>query len=98
MADVNAVSLSGSIIRDVQYKIVGEGLSLAKFMISSEGAKKDKAFVPILCWGLIADQAAEYAKGDNVTLSGKIKTGSYLNKEGLKVYTTEIEAFDITKT
>ena len=34
-------------------------------------------------------------KGTKVALSGRIQTGSYTNKEGVKVYTTDIIAEDI---
>jgi single-strand DNA-binding protein len=34
-------------------------------------------------------------KGTKVALSGRIQTGSYTNKDGVKVYTTDIIADDI---
>ena len=34
-------------------------------------------------------------KGTNVTLSGRMHTGSYTNKDGQKVYTTEVVADEI---
>lgn len=49
-----------------------------------------------MCWGKIAENTANYTKkGSLVGISGKITTRSYDNKEGKKVYVTEILANEV---
>lgn len=50
-------------------------------------------FIRITVWGKQAENCDRYiAKGRQVGVSGRIQTGSYKNKEGITVYTTEIVA------
>ena len=48
-------------------------------------------FIPCVAFGKQAEFAEKYfRKGTKVVISGRITTGSYTNKDGQKVYTTEI--------
>lgn len=50
-------------------------------------------FIRITVWGKQAENCDRYiAKGRQVGVSGRIQTGSYKNKEGITVYTTEVVA------
>lgn len=50
-------------------------------------------FIRIITWGKIAENCANYLdKGRQVCLSGRIQTGSYTNKDGQTVYTTDVVA------
>ena len=48
-------------------------------------------FVPCLVFGKSAEFAEKYFRqGLRISISGRIQTGSYTNKDGVKVYTTEV--------
>lgn len=48
-------------------------------------------FLPCIAFGKTAEYAENYlAKGMKVAIEGRIQTGNYTNREGQKVYTTEI--------
>ena len=48
-------------------------------------------FIPCVVFGKQAEFAEKYfRKGTKVVISGRITTGSYTNKDGQKIYTTEI--------
>ena len=53
-------------------------------------------FINIVAFGRLGEFAEKYLhKGTKVALSGRIQTGSYTNKDGVRVYTTDIIAEDI---
>ena len=48
-------------------------------------------FIPCVVFGRSAEFAEKYFRqGMRVSVSGRIQTGSYTNKDGMKVYTTEV--------
>ena len=48
-------------------------------------------FIPCVAFGKSAEFAEKYLhKGTKMVVSGRIQTGSYTNKDGNKVYTTEV--------
>ena len=55
----------------------------------------DTDFINIVAFGKSAEFASKYfAKGTKVVITGRIQTGSYTNKDGQKVYTTDVVAED----
>ncbi len=53
-------------------------------------------FINVTLWGKTAEFAANYlGKGKMVGVQGRIQTGNYDDKDGKKVYTTEIMANNI---
>lgn len=48
-------------------------------------------FISCVCFGKSAEFAEKYFhQGLKITISGRIQTGSYTNKDGVKVYTTDV--------
>lgn len=48
-------------------------------------------FLPCVAFGKAAEFAEKYfRKGLKIVISGRIRTGSYVNRDGIKVYTTDI--------
>ena len=48
-------------------------------------------FIPCVAFGKAGEFAEKYfRKGIKIAVTGRIQTGSYTNKEGQKVYTTEV--------
>ena len=55
------------------------------------GKDKGADFIRCKAFGKTADFAEKYLdKGMKVAVEGRINTGSYTNKEGQKVYTTDV--------
>ena len=97
---MNSVCLTGRITKDLVIEKVGSsGVSKATFNIAVERefknaeGKKDADFPRIIVWKLAADYLAKYAaKGTMIEVTGKIQTGSYKDKNGQTVYTTDVVA------
>lgn len=88
---MNSVNLIGRLTRDIDLR--GENTSVAKFTIAvTRPLKKDESdFINCVAFGKTAETLATYCrKGTMVGVSGRIQTGSYTNKKGNKVYTTDV--------
>lgn len=103
---MNKVILMGRLTRDpeVRYSQNSESpMAVARFSLavdrrgnrnSQEGQTAD--FINCVAFGRLGEFAEKYLhKGTKVALSGRIQTGSYTNRDGVKVYTTDIVAEDI---
>lgn len=102
---MNKVILMGRLTKDPEVRYSqGEGsLAIARFSLAvdrrrtgnnADGQTAD--FINIVAFGKLGEFAEKYLhKGTKVTLSGRIQTGNYTNKEGVKVYTTDVIADDI---
>ena len=59
-----------------------------------DGATAD--FISCVSFGKTADVIGKYcSKGTKITVSGRIQTGSYTNRDGNKVYTTDVIVSDM---
>lgn len=91
---MNQVALVGRLSKDPDLKFVPTtGKAVARFNLAVSRPGKDKGadFINCVAFGKTAETIATYiAKGRQVAITGVIRTGSYDNKEGNKVYTTEI--------
>lgn len=92
---MNSVNLLGRLTRDpeVKYSTGEKPTAIAKYSIAVNRAfKKDEAdFINIVAFGKDGEFAEKFfKKGDQIALTGRIQTGNYTNKEGQKVYTTDV--------
>lgn len=96
---MNKVVLMGRLTRDpeVRYSQGENSLAIARYTLAvnrtfkknSDGQEAD--FINCVVFGKSAEFAEKYFKqGTKIAVSGRIQTGSYTNKEGQKVYTTEV--------
>ena len=98
---MNKVIILGNLTAEpnVTYTTSNDPLCVCKMTVAvNEGYKDNKQtqFVPVTVFGRTAENCERYlTKGSKVCVSGKIQTGSYENKEGKKVYTTEVIAENI---
>lgn len=95
----NKVILMGRLCKDPEIK--GEGQSIvAKYSLAvdrrfskSDDDKTD--FINIVVFGKGAEFSQKYLKkGMKVLVTGRIQTGSFVNKDGVKIYTTDVVAED----
>lgn len=65
-------------------------LAVPRRMPRSE-TEQDTDFVPCVAFGAQAEFAEKYLhKGTKIIATGKLQSGSYTNKDGLKIYTLEV--------
>lgn len=91
---MNVVSLTGRLTRDPEVRHSND-LAIAKFTIAVDRPAKEKAtdFPSVVCFGKVAENVGKYmVKGSQIAVVGRLQTGSYINKEGQKVYTTDVVA------
>ena len=96
---MNSVSLIGRLTRDPDVRYGGENqTAIARFSIAIDrmpgrNGEKQTDFPNIVCFGKTAELVERYmSKGRLVGVTGRLQTGSYTNKEGQKVFTTEVVA------
>lgn len=97
---MNKVILMGRLTRDpeVRYSSGERSMAIARYTLAvdrrgrrSEGSEQTADFIPCVAFDKSGEFAEKYFRqGMRVLISGRIQTGSYVNKEGQKVYTTEV--------
>ena len=97
---MNKVILMGRLTRDpeVRYSHGGENsLAIARYTLAVDrrfkrnGDDQTADFIGCVAFGRNAEFAEKYFRqGLKVVVTGRIQTGSYTNKDGVKVYTTEV--------
>lgn len=94
--DINVVVLVGRLTREADMRSKDDK-AIAKFSLAVNRMKKDEAdFINCTAFGKTAEVVEKYThKGSRVAVRGKIQTGSYTNKEGKKVYTTDVIVDDL---
>ena len=88
----------GRLTRDpeVRYSQGATPLAIARYTLAVDrrfrrDGEATADFIPCVAFGRQAEHAEKYYhQGLRVTISGRIQTGSYTNKDGVKVYTTEV--------
>ena len=94
---MNNVSLVGRLVRDPEVRYgQNESVSVAKFSLAVERRFKRDGdptvdFINCTVFGKSAEFTEKYfRRGMRVAITGRIQTGSYKNKDGQTVFTTEI--------
>lgn len=92
---MNKVILMGRLTKDPEIR--GEGTSLvARYSLAvdrkyTKGEEKQTDFLNCVCFSKTAEFAEKYLKkGTKIIVVGRIQTGSYTNKDGQKINTTDI--------
>ena len=95
---MNKVILMGRLTRDpeMRYSKSDNPIAIARYSLAVERRRTTEGqqaadFIPCVALGKNGEFAEKYlTKGMKVAVEGRIQTGSYTNKEGQKVYTTEV--------
>ena len=97
---MNKVILMGRLTRDpeVRYSQGDTAMAIARYSIAvdrrggrnnADGQTAD--FINCVAFGKAGEFAEKYLrKGTKIAVTGRIQTGNYTNKEGVKVYTTDV--------
>ena len=96
---MNSVVLIGRMTKDPEVRYISENqMAVATFTLAIDrpvrsGQEKKTDFPRITVFGKQAENCERYlAKGRLVGVQGRIQTGSYQNKDGVTVYTTDVVA------
>ena len=103
---MNKVILCGRLTKDpdVRYSQAAEPMAIARYTLavdrrrgrnSGDQNEQTADFISIVAFGKAGEFAEKYLKkGTKMLITGRIQTGSYTNKDGVKVYTTEVVVED----
>ena len=93
---MNSVQLVGRLTRDPDVRYTDGGTTVARFTLAVDRRfKKDGGdeadFISCVAFGKTAEFLEKwFRKGQRLGLTGRIQTGSYVNQEGTKIYTTDV--------
>ncbi|MBQ8038270.1 MAG: single-stranded DNA-binding protein [Lachnospiraceae bacterium] len=95
---MNKVILMGRLTRDpeVRYSAGENALAIARYTLAVDrrihrDGEANADFIGCVAFGKAGEFAEKYFRqGMKVVVTGRIQTGSYTNKDGVKVYTTDI--------
>lgn len=91
---MNRVILVGRLTKDPDIRYMQtDNTPIARYSLAVDRQTKNKEtdFINCIAFGKNAEFAEKYLnKGTKILVEGRIQTGSYTNKDGQKVYTTDI--------
>ena len=88
---MNKVILTGNLTKEVELRYTPKNLAVAHFTLAVKRDSNNTDFLNCVAYGNQAETITKYLdKGNRVGIDGHIQTGSYENKDGKKVYTTDI--------
>ena len=97
---MNKVILMGRLTRDpeIRYSQGERSMAIARYTLavdrrrrSNNGDEPTADFISCVAFDRLAEFAEKYLhQGTKIVVSGRIQTGSYTNKDGQRVYTTEV--------
>lgn len=99
---MNKVCLIGRLISKPELRYTNSNIAVTKFSIAvnrrtKEDGTKEADFINCIAWKTTAETICKYFdKGSQIGIEGRIQTGSYDDKDGKKIYTTDIIAELIT--
>ena len=99
---MNKVILMGRLTRDpeVRYSAGENALAIARYTLAVDrrfrrDGEASADFIQCVSFGRTAEFAEKYFRqGLKIAVTGRIQTGSYTNRDGQKVYTTEVVVED----
>ena len=95
---MNKVILIGRVVRDadIRYSQGANTTCVARYTLAVDRKFKQEGqptadFINCIAFGKLGEFAEKYLhKGTKIAVTGRIQTGSYTNKDGQKVYTTDV--------
>ncbi|MBC5675605.1 single-stranded DNA-binding protein [Blautia sp. NSJ-34] len=99
---MNKVCLMGRLTRepDTRYSQGENSMMITRYTLAVDRIRKREGeatadFIRCVEFGKQAEFAGKYFRqGTKIAVSGRIQTGSYVNRDGNKVYTTDVVVYD----
>lgn len=93
---MNKVVIIGNTTKDIELRQTSSGTAVVQFSIAVKrnfktNGQYESDFFECVAYNKTAELIAQYVKkGDKVAVDGRLQARNYTNKEGRKVYVTEI--------
>ena len=95
---MNKAIIIGRLVADpeIRYTQGNEPIAIARYRLAVDRRFKKEGeqsadFIPCIAFSKLAEFAKNYLKkGTKIAVVGRIQTGNYKNKDGQKVYTTDV--------
>lgn len=92
---MNKVILIGRLTRDPEIRYSQNNTAVARYTLAvdrmGKNTEQSADFIRCVCFGKTAEFAEKYfRKGIKIAITGRIQTGSYTDRDGQKIYTTDI--------
>lgn len=93
---MNQCVLMGRTTRDPEVRYTQQGMCIARYTLAVDrrpqpDGTRQADFINCTVFGKLAEVTQKYVhQGMRLTVSGRIQTGSYTDKDGRKVYTTDV--------
>lgn len=101
---MNKVILMGRLTREPDIRYSQSGTAVARYTLAvdrrfsrsgGDGNDQSADFITCVAFGRSAEFAEKYLhQGTKIAVTGRIQTGSYTNRDGQKVYTTDVVVED----
>ena len=99
---MNCVAIVGRLTRDPDVRYTNSGLSVARFTVAvdrrvkKESNQQNADFPSVVAFGKTAEFIEQhFGKGMKIGITGRLQTGSYEDRDGKKVYTTDVVAENV---
>ena len=99
---MNKVILIGRLTRDPELRYTSSNVATCTFSIAvdrtftNQNGEREADFINIVVWRKQAENCKNYlTKGSQVAVEGRIQTRNYDDKDGKKVYVTEVVADNV---
>ena len=90
---MNIICLVGRTTKDIELRHTGSGTAVCNFSLAVNRQKKDDPadYISCIAWNKTAEILSQYVKkGHRIGITGRLQTGSYKNKDGYTIYTTDV--------
>lgn len=99
---LNSVILIGRLTKDPELRYTPNGVAVSTFTLAvnrnftNKQGQREADFINIVSWRNTAEVVAKYlSKGSLIAVEGRIQTRDYENKEGRRIYVTEVVADNV---
>lgn len=99
---MNKVILIGRLTRDPELRYTSSNIATCTFSVAvdrpfaNQNGEREADFINIVVWRKQAENCKNYlTKGSQVAIDGRIQTRNYDDKDGKKVYVTEVVADNV---
>lgn len=88
---INTVVLTGRITKDIELRRTTSGKTCTSFTLAVNRNKQETDFINCVAWDKVAELLERYThKGSQIGVEGRIQTRNYDDRNGKKVYITEV--------
>ena len=88
---INTVVITGRLTKDIELRRTTSGKTCTSFTLAVNRNKQETDFINCVAWDKVAELLERYThKGFQIGVEGRIQTRNYDDRNGKKVYITEV--------